>query len=207
MSIEVNGIDIPEDDHYFSYPIGDSVFDVDEIEVNGVTVWKYASPIASLPKNAPPFLSAGWKTLVSYRWVATGYENGITTYNVETQDDGTRWISETEINAYYWIQESETKKGYLFYLPTPIETGSFSNFSFTFTDEFDDDTSEGRIYGLSFQCCRFSNDGVTWDSSWEARTTPDRSYKYAQVGFFTGGTSDSAVAMWGKCIITSFTFH
>lgn len=175
--------------------------DVDKIVANGVVVWEKV-----VTKNAPPFLSAGWRTLRSKHWVAVGYDssNGITSYHIVSEDDDTRYIGENEISAFYW--SDSTQLGYLFLYPTIISTSAYSEISTSVEVQCDDDTSEGRAWFQAFVVSRFSDNKSDW-TYWTGRSTPDRAYKYAQVGYFYGGNSDSAVSMWFSCKISSFTFH
>lgn len=175
-----------------------------KVVANGVTVWEKELNQA---KAAPPFLSAGWRTLYTERYSFYDKLHDAYILHADFTDRGTTCILENEIDTQtFWIGGNENfDKCYLFYSPV-ISTSSYSNFYMSDACECDDDTSEGRAWIRKFDMSRFSNDKTNW-TPWLQTSTSICSYKYAQVGTMFSAESDSAISMWYRIRATGVTFY
>lgn len=158
-------------------------------------------------KPAPPFLSAGWRTLYTERYSFYDKLHDAYILHADFEDRGIAHILENEIDTQiFWIRGDEGfDKAYLFCSPI-ISTGSYAHFYMSDACENDDDTSEGRAWINKFDVSRFSDDKTTW-TPWLQTSNSIRSYKYAQVGAMYSAESDSAVDMWYRIRVTRVTFY
>ena len=210
MAIVVNGISIPTN--------GDFVVvngvKVTKVVANGIVVWeKETAPPA---KNAPPFLSAGWRACRVIRswegdkgWSISDQIDGSYILHVSYADLGTKYISENGIDTgVFWIENDyyqyDTYDAYLFHSPT-IDASSYTYFVAGEEINLDDDASNlsREFYHIS----RFSNDGLTWTDWLWTNETKKTLYKYAQVGVFFGAINGDDNDAWFRFKLISFTFH
>lgn len=185
MSIIVNGASIPTNGDYIVV----NGVKVEKVTANGVTVWEKETHQA---KNAPPFLSAGWRTLSTdtSEWIQVqpwqlSYDAGMGGYiiNADFFDKGTMFVSESEIYVDFVVINDyfqwSTYNSFILYSPL-ISTNSFSFFEILGRD---------NVYfepiRTKYDVIRFSNDGVNW-TNWLIGNSSNKSYKYAQVGVFLG---------------------
>lgn len=147
-------------------------------------------------KNAPPFLSAGWKTIKPYKewegdigWsLQIDLSDSVRKQYIKAkhywQSKDTLFINETNIDIYiHLIVESldySIEDSYLFHSPS-FEIGSVSKTSFESIEEFGD-YDNGSCYRALV--IRYSNNRHEWTEWYTGSGFLDKSYKYAQVGYF-----------------------
>lgn len=195
MPIIINGTTLPNNGDYIVV----NGTKVNKVIANGVTVWEKETHQAH---DAPPFLSAGWKT-----WGTDGnrwYEQSGNVLKIGGNggaDYGTRFIGENTIDIYFVIDGNDWGgdyyDGYLFYSPL-FSTASCSKVAFDRQDRFENIDFERTV-------TRYSNDGVNW-GDWIMTGTINKSYKYAQAGYFIGSINDDEVEKGSSFLITGAHF-
>lgn len=194
MPIIVNGITLPDNGDYIVV----NGTKVNKVVANGVTVWEKETHQAH---DAPPFLSAGWKTWGTdgNGWDDSG--NVLTIGGNGGKDFGTQFIEENKINVYFIIGGNDWGgnyyDGYLFYSPL-FSTASFSAFRFDWKDNFENMNYQRAVI-------RYSNDGANW-GNWYITNNVNKSYKYAQAGYFIGSMNDDDVDKGSSFTITGAHF-
>ena len=159
------------------------------------------------PENyagAPPFLSAGWKTIHCPNGIMYYYNNdddpdndiGMPVHLNTPTPMGTKYISEDRIDSgVNTILHTSSYDGYFFYSENIRETSTYSRVDIDDHSNIDDDRSEGTMKLYNNVVTRFSNDKVNWTEWLNCHKTTSR-YKYAQFGIACSAESDSALDMW-----------
>ncbi len=126
--------------------------------------------------------------------------------HADFRDDGTRFISENEVNSSMWWIDGT--KAYMIYSPV-LTAKSYTDVVFTSSEDYEEDGDEGGGYCETETYSRFSNDKASWTPWLRTGRSKSHLYKYAQVGYFYGAINDRGdyQSMWFSFKISSVSFN